>query len=791
MDAKSLDTLELPLVLEQLADHCDFSASNELALQLQPTTDLLEAQRRQRETATARHFLEIHPEASIGAACDVRVQAARALKRVMLLPAELLEIRNTVLAARGLKRAILGAGKQFDPLFAHAEKMHDLPELEKTIKRALDERGEVLDTASAQLAEIRRDLTDTHERLLQKLKRLIHNPRSAEFLQEALITQRADRYVVPVKANFKGRIRGIVHDQSASGATLFIEPLATLALNNRWRELQLAEREEVERVLRVLSGHVGAKADDITRSVDALAALDLIFARARYAEALHGTEPELFQVPVATETSGRSCHIRLRAARHPLLPPESVVPIDFELEADTTVVVITGPNTGGKTVTLKTVGLLALMATCGLQLPVKSGAMLPLFTGVFADIGDEQSIEQSLSTFSSHIRNITRMLADVDARSLVLLDEIGAGTDPGEGSALAQALLQHLLQRGATTLVSTHYQRLKVFSHNTPAVINASVDFDPETLAPAYRLTIGLPGRSNALAIAKRLGLAHDIIERAHSFLSTTDQQADALLADIHRQRDKARKEHQQSEATRAHAAERQVELASRLAGIDEERRAILMAARGQVQEELAALRTKIKRLHRHLKASGLPLHALQQVAQQARTLEEKATLRISAELPAEHEPERTLRLGDYVRVERLQAEGVITALSGSEAEVQIGRLRLRTGLDELRPGSTDAPENDPPSESTESVLVHAASPGMELHLRGQRIEDGMQNLERYLDAAVLAALPWVRIVHGKGTGKMRQAVRDALRTHPEVKSFRPGEHGEGSEGVTVAILEE
>ncbi len=311
------------------------------------------------------------------------------------------------------------------------------------------------------------------------------------------------------------------------------------------------------------------------------------------------------------------------------------------------------------------------------------------------------------------------------------------------------------------------------------------------TLAPAYHLTIGLPGRSNALAIAKRLGLSHDIIERARGLLSAADQKADELLADIHRQRNKARKEREQSEAMRAQAADRQDELASQLAAIDEERRAILQAAREQAQEELVALRTEIKRLRRRLKASGLPLQALHQVASHARALEEKVVLPISAELSGDHETECALRLGDRVRVERLQAEGVITALSGSEAEVQIGRLRLRAGLDELRPGTTVASEDAQRSESTESVREHAASPGMELHLRGQRIEEGMENLERYLDAAVLTELPWVRIVHGKGTGQMRRAVRDALRIHPEVKSFRPGEHGEGSEGVTVAILEE
>ena len=785
MDEKSLQTLELPLVLAQLAKHCDFSVSHELALQLQPTTDLREAQGRQQETTSARLFLKTHPQSSIGSARDVRAISERAARNATLLPNELVEIRNTLSAARVLKTVILTTNEDYTLLRAHATKIPNLPQLEKELGRALDEVGKVVNAASPLLAEIRQNLTGAHDRLMQALERIIQNPRNTEFLQEKLITQRADRYVIPLKANFKGRIRGIVHDQSTSGATLFIEPLATLDLNNQWRELQIAERDEVKKVLHTLSEGVGAKSNQIILIVETLAVLDLAFARARYAEALHATEPELIDAPITTKASGRSCPIRMQDARHPLLQPECVVPINFNLDPGTNIVVITGPNTGGKTVALKTIGLLALMSACGLQLPVKAGATLPIFSGIFADIGDEQSIEQNLSTFSSHIGNITRILATVNAHSLVLLDEIGAGTDPDEGSALAQSLLQDLLQRGATTLVSTHYQRLKVFSHNTPSAINASVEFDPDTLAPVYHLTIGLPGRSNALAIAQRLGIPDKIIEGAQRLITDKDRKADKMLADIHRQRNKARNKLEQSEAILLQAKEQEAELTRRLASIDQERREILLHTHRKAQDEISTIRDEIKILRRQLRASGLPLQALQQIEHQASTLEQQT------QLTDTHKPEDKLRLGDQVRIERLQTDGIITALSVRDAEVQIGRLRIRAGLDELHPSSVEIHTDSSQQNSSETVQWNTTSPGMELHLRGQNIEDGMEILDRYLNAALLANLPWVCIVHGKGTGKMRQAVRDVLRNHPEVKSFRPGGHTEGGDGVTVAMFTE
>jgi DNA mismatch repair protein MutS2 len=410
--------------------------------------------------------------------------------------------------------------------------------------------GEVRDDASPALARIRRDLRAAHDRLLDRLQRIISSPETAPFLQEPIITMREGRYVIPLKADFKGRIRGIVHDRSASGATLFIEPLSVVELGNTWRELQAAEEQEIRRILADLSARVAARGAEIEETVDALAELDLAFAKARYADALDAAEP--------TMTDGKpdrdGARLRLLRARHPLLDPATVVPIDVILDGGTHVLVITGPNTGGKTVTLKTVGLLALMAQSGLHIPADENSSLPVFAAVYADIGDEQSIEQSLSTFSAHLTNILSFIHRADEHSLVLLDELGAGTDPAEGSALARALLETFRQRGAVTLVATHYPELKAYAQLTPGVCNACVEFDPETLRPTYHLTIGIPGRSNALAIARRLGLDEEIVRRAEALLSPQERQTEHLLADLHRLRLEAARARDEAYAARAEA---------------------------------------------------------------------------------------------------------------------------------------------------------------------------------------------------------------------------------------------
>ncbi|HEY74731.1 MAG TPA: endonuclease MutS2 [Thermoflexia bacterium] len=784
MDPKHWQTLELPKILERLASYTTFSAGAEKARNLTPSTDPGEIRARLEVTTEARALLTSRPQTSLGGARDVRPLVDAARRGVTLAPAELLDVRQTLMAARTLHNLLTRLRPQFPRLAAIAGRIAFCPDLIEAIGRCLDERGEVRDTASDALQRIRRDLRVAHERVLRHLERLVSSPENHPFLQEPLVTQRAGRYVVPLKADFKGRIPGIVHDRSASGATLFVEPLSAVELNNAWRELQIEEEQEVHRILAGLSAQVASCGEEIETTVDALADLDLAFAKALYAEDLEATAPEL--VPFREASPGARAALRLVQARHPLLDPETVVPIDVVLDDETHVLVITGPNTGGKTVTLKTVGLLTLMAQAGLHIPVAPGSGLSPFAAVYADIGDEQSIEQSLSTFSAHLTNILSFIHQADDRSLVLLDELGAGTDPAEGSALARALLETFRRSGATTLVATHYPELKAYAQMTEGVRNACVEFDPETLRPTYHLTIGLPGRSNAFAIARRLGLDEEIVRAAEALVSREDRQTEALLADIHRLRLQAVQERDAAHAARREAERLAEELRERLAQIEEERAEILRAAREEAEAELEALREEIRALRRRLRAAAEPLAEVAAVEEELKELEE----RVEEELEVEPEsvailspPSRPVRVGDRVWVKPLQAEGEVLAL-GETVEVQVGPARVQVAPEqvELRGAAPPPPEPTLPSYRPPPVQTR-------LDLRGCTVEEALERLDRYLDAASLAGLTRVEIVHGKGTGALRRAVREFLRGHPHVETYRAGEDGEGGEGVTVVTL--
>ena len=788
---KHWQTLELPKILERLASHASFSAGAEKARALAPSTDPAEIRERLATTTEARRFLALHPQADLGGARDVCPVVDAARREAVLAPTDLLDVAQTLETARRLRQILTRQEAQFPRLAAVAARLEPCPELVEAIGRVLDERGEVRDDASPALARIRRDLRAAHDRLLDRLQRIIFSPETAPFLQEPIITMREGRYVIPLKADFKGRIRGIVHDRSASGATLFIEPLAVVELGNTWRELQVAEEQEIRRILADLSARVAARGAEIEETVDALAELDLAFAKARYADALDAAEP--------TMTDGKpdrdGARLRLLRARHPLLDPATVVPIDVILDGGTHVLVITGPNTGGKTVTLKTVGLLALMAQSGLHIPADENSTLPVFAAVYADIGDEQSIEQSLSTVSAHLTTILSFIHRADEHSLVLLDELGAGTDPAEGSALARALLETFRQRGAITLVATHYPELKVYAQLTPGVCNACVEFDPETLRPTYRLTIGIPGRSNALAIARRLGLDEEIVRRAEALLSPQERQTEHLLADLHRLRLEAARARDEAYAARAEARRLTEELRRRLARIDEERAAILEEARREaleelerLREEVRALRGRLRRLELAPRAPEAPAESPAQTVTEAEAVLDALAAEVTEALrpPEPLLPTGPLRPGDTVWVKSLRALGQLQALEDDEAEVQVGPLRVRVPARELE---RRAPP--PPAVEPASVRYTPPSVPLRLDLRGQTVEEALEQLDRYLDAAALAGLPWAHIVHGKGTGALRQAVRDFLRCHPLVRSSRPGEDGEGGDGVTVVMLRE
>jgi DNA mismatch repair protein MutS2 len=806
MDEKTLDTLEYPKILARVAAYAAFPPSAEKADALRPTPDLVLAQRRQAETSEAVQLLITHPNLTIGGARDVRQQVDLASHAGVLTTFDLLDVKSTLIAGRTLARTFERLEGQYLMLAEIAARIPMPVGLIDRISRAISERGELLDSASPKLAVIRRDLRVVHDRLLTKMQRMVSDSKITQFLQETLVTQRDGRYVLPLKAEFKGRIRAVVHDQSASGATLFVEPLSVVEMNNQYRELQLAERDEERRILVNLSGEVGAASAEIGAIIDNISELDLALAKAKYAQEIDALEPTLRKFPRrGPAIPGGNRHpgsvIRLFGARHPLLDPETVVPVDVDLDPQTFALVITGPNTGGKTVTLKTVGLLSLMAQSGLHLPVAPDSEISVFEKIFADIGDEQSIEQSLSTFSGHITNIIRILGDADRRSLVILDELGAGTDPQEGAALARALLTHLLERSITTLVTTHHPELKAFAHTTPGVVNASVEFDLESLQPTYHLTIGLPGRSNALAIAERLGMPGSIVTGARSEINPADLKAEDLLEEIHRQRDLARQAREQAEQAHQEIEDLRLELAKRLEEIEDERREILDQARQEASQQVDQLGQEMNELRRALALARQPLEALEKVEERVAELDEEYEEPV-VRRPLEAEDillDRPVRLGDKVRLQSLNTKGVVTSLGENEAEIQVGSLRVRTRISEIEPVREEesagmVEERREPTQADRTAKrpgdgLNAPSPGIELDLRGQRADEALDQLERYLDAAYLSGLPFVRIIHGKGTGKLRQAVREALGIHPHIRSYEPGGVNEGGDGVTVAKL--
>lgn len=778
MNAKTLELLEFHKIRRRLAEHTAFSGGRRLALDLVPSTELEEVRRRLGRTSQAKSFLERRPGPELRGAHDMRPEAEAARRGKTLLPQELLDIRDTLAAARRLKRSLGREVGLWPELAALAESLDDCPALLDAIQAALDEDGVVQDGASPALARIRRDLKVVHDRLVRHLERLVASSDARDYLQEALITQRGGRYVVPVKSGFRGKLPGVVHDTSDSGATVFVEPLAVVEQGNRLRELAIEEEREVARILRELSEHVAAESDGLSETIAVLAELDLAFACAELAFELKAVAPDVVAAPRPW--------LDFRRARHPLLHPESVVPVDVWVGRDFHVLVITGPNTGGKTVTLKTIGLLVLMAQSGLHVPAADGAAMAVFGGVFADIGDEQSIEQSLSTFSGHLTNIIEILGQADQGSLVLLDELGAGTDPVEGAALARALLAHLGERGVTTVASTHYSELKVYAHSAPGVVNASVEFDVESLAPTYELTIGLPGRSNALAIAQRLGLPAEIVASARSELGTSSLDMEDLLAEIRATRRQAQADRDAAAEARRRSEDWAAKLESGVKDLESERAKVLNDARAQAEREVALAQEAVQTLLRRADSANT-----REAAAEAR-----AGLDAVAEALGTREPgpgavvpvaPESLATGARVRVVSFGAEGEVLEVRGSQVEVQVGRMRLMAGLRDIE--LLSPPPEPEAAASGVRVLRTAAAAAVpvELDLRGLRVEDGLRRLDTYLDQAVLSNMPFSRIIHGHGTGAMKTAVRDVLRVHPAVKRFRPGEQGEGGDGATVA----
>ncbi|MGE3271111.1 MAG: endonuclease MutS2 [Chloroflexota bacterium] len=794
----SLGPLEFAKVREMVAARTSFSAGRELAEALEPSADAFIVDRWQQTTEEARRLPTLKPGLTLGGAHDIRTVTQRADLGGILQPHELLDVASTIRVARIWRSTVVRLRESMPMLANISARLADLLRVEEEILRAIDPGGEVRDEASPKLHQVRRDLRIARDRMMSQLQSLLSSLRTS--LTDAVITQRNGRYVLPVRAGDRGQVRGIVHDQSASGQTLFIEPMPIVEAGNRIRGLESEERHEVERILRELSNRVAIHRTELDGSVEALAELDLHLAKGRLGDDMNAVRPILNDLP----RRGQKPVVRLFEARHPLLTGK-VVPLTLELGGQFDVLVITGPNTGGKTVALKTVGLLSLMAQAGLQIPAGEGSEVAIFQRVFADIGDEQSIEQSLSTFSSHITHIVQMLEPADAATLVVLDELGAGTDPQEGSALARSILLYLRDRGAFVIGTTHYSELKAFAHGTARVENASVEFDTRTLAPTYRLLVGVPGRSNALAIAGRLGVPPEVIEHARSLLSPETVQTEELLAEVQRERRaaEAAKRDARREASEADKLRRR--LRDEVRRTEQERAEILRQARQESEQLLAELRREADRRLRELTASGGERRRLREAAESVRALEvphrpapEPFHEPVVEEAPVEIGPP-DIRVGEEVVIPRIGMAATIVHLDDNgDAELNVRGMRVRVKAAELaeaRPASRKDRQDarQPSHQDGPPILVRGTSaptaPSMQLDLRGLRRDEAAEALERYLNDAYLAGLRMVRIVHGKGSGAVRAAVREQLTGHALVSRFQTADQRDGGDGATEVTL--
>jgi DNA mismatch repair protein MutS2 len=782
VDARSASLLEFPSVRARLAAATSFPPSRRLAETLEPSADPVIVARGLDETDQARALMQDRPGVGIGAAHDIGPAVERAARGGRLDAAQFLEIATTLDATARL--ATLLADDRRTLLREVGRELHALPAVRSTLARSFDPVGEMLDTASPRLGGLRAAVRIAYDRLRRRLDSLV-GAELGNALQEPIITLRNGRYVVPVKAEARSRVKGIVHDASGSGQTLFIEPLVAVELGNAWREAQLAEADEIARILDELSALIAANAGAMRETLDALARFDLWMAKAALAAEMGGSR---------AETTERHEAILL-SARHPGLTGR-VVPIDIRLGDGYSALVVTGPNTGGKTVTLRTLGLLSLMHQAGLHIPAEAGSRLPVWRDVFADIGDEQSIAQSLSTFSGHLRSIIRIVDAAGPGTLVLLDELGAGTDPTEGSALAQALLDHFIRAGALIAATTHYAELKAYAHTTPDARNAAVEFDLETLSPTYRLTIGLPGGSQAFAIAERLGLPEAIVADARSRLTDSQQSFEATLASL-----KASEGATSEALERARAAElRAVEALH--AAQEERRRArrerdeAVLAARSEAERIVDELRTEVRATRQTLERETVTAPVLDDAVARAESALERLPAGESA--PAvEPVVERSWRLGERARSRSGGWEGRIAAIerSGKRITLEAGGMRVTVDAADLVPstegdgvaGSRHGVAVGPPSSNAAELrLDRARSVASSLDLRGARVDEALEALARYLDDAGLAGLDKVLVIHGMGTGAVRDAVRAAAAAHPLVTSIRAGQRGEGGDGATI-----
>lgn len=783
MQQKTLAILEYEKIKLMLQELTVSSCGYDEAQHLQIYMDIETIRSHLHDTAEAEWYLAREGAGPILAFSDIRSSLIRSMKGSTLSNKELLDAAGALRASRNVYDALESKANDFPRLSRLAAELCSDKKTENEIYRCILSIDEIADDASAELSSIRKRMKILAERMRQKLQSMIHSTEFKKYLQDPIVTIRNDRYVLPVKQEYRSMVPGMLHDQSASGATLFIEPTMAMESNNEMKKLALDEHVEIEKILARLTGLIATVAEQLAQSIEALGKLDFIFAKGALSRKMHAVEPLLNADGI----------IELNDARHPLIQPEQVVPISLKLGGDIKGLIITGPNTGGKTVTLKTVGLFVLMAQSGLHIPARSGARIGVFEQVFADIGDEQSIEQSLSTFSSHMGNVINILNEANDRSLVLLDELGAGTDPAEGAALAMALLDELYDRNATVMATTHYGQLKAYAMNKQGLENASMEFDVKSLRPTFRLLMGIPGRSNAFEISQRLGLGKNIIETAKGYLEGGKVSFEELISKAEKHRQTALEERREAETARKEAdklkaetestaKQQQEKIKKTLEKAKEEARSILMNAQEQAEEAIE----EIKRASKENEAQRT------RSFQTGRKVLDEALNEVNKDDLQDEEyvimPEDEIKEGATVYLPRYRQSAVVIEPPDEKREVLLlaGSMRLNLPVNEISYAVKSSKKTIQPRST---VMLQPKQVAMELHLRHMTLDEAIPELDKYLDDAFICGLKQVSIIHGKGSGTLRNAVREHLRTHPHIKSFRGGKYGEGEAGVTIAEL--
>lgn len=798
MEQHVLEILEYNKIKERLAKHTSSKLARKLVDNLKPVSDFDFIQERQLEVTAAKKILnreEKYPP--LGGIKDVRDSLKRTSKEITLNGEELVEIADTLSTSRNLKRYLLNLEDEEDEyksVVKYGAQLDNFKPLERKINKALDNQGNVLDTASTKLRNIRRSITDYSQRIKDKLNSILSSKKYQSYIQDSLVTIRDKRYVIPIKSQFQEKVSGIVHDQSASKQTVFIEPMAVVKLNNKLRSFMAEEEEEVYRILTELTYDVREELDRIKETLKLLAWLDFTFAKAEYSFKIEGAEPVLNQEE----------YINLEKARHPLIPQDEVVPIDIKLGGKFDTLVITGPNTGGKTVTLKTVGLLTLMAQSGLHIPALSGSKIAVFDEIYGDIGDEQSIEQNLSTFSSHMTRIIDILDTAQENNLVLLDEIGAGTDPTEGAALAMAILEELYSRNRiNTIATTHYSQLKTFAYQQEGIQNASVEFDVETLQPTYRLQMGMPGRSNAFEIAGRLGLPKEVIEKARAKLSEEDIEVDRIIQNIEESKQSIVENEEAARKERKKAEELKEEYETKLKEVENLKQKIKKEAYTEAEKIIAEAKNKVDEVVTEMKEKA---EVNQQEVDRAKSKIDEYRYNLSSErvdLESDLKQQRlqqnskNFEVGDKVRLKKLNKEGEIIELSEDkeEAVIQAGPMKVNVDISRLEQvdesdqqtevsNNSNGVNNDTNIGSLKNKKSRHISP--KLDLRGLRAIEAKEKVDKYLDDAYLANISKAEIVHGKGSGVLREVVHDLLDEHSQIDEYRLGGKDEGGSGVTI-----